>query len=368
MNASTNTFDTRSAHDEDWLFWEGIKWEGKEKLIYWHLYSGFQGRDGGRYYRGCTRCRLSLVAAQLRVDGVNIPHTVPSLRPSFLFRSRNPDGVWWGNHERTKREGVCTLREVSMGRMWHRDAGVHIHEDHETLPHWCIRALFCSHRVLDNIHRSTLFRPFPLQVYLVHRPLRLSSCHVYASCLLGVVRAVRKATIRTDLAKSGGAFGIITAFIAYYVGLSELLASWPKAVTIMCLNSSTIDTHGSGPDRTVPSNGEAALVWGNRRRVGKGAESRARKHFTVEIEGGKFFVYRTKSKLPMLVLLRFGILRRTCSWVHVLPNVLAHCVGDRDGVQPLRRIFREKDLKHGACGSMFLVSEMNKAEVKQEAE
>ncbi len=59
---------------------------------------------------------------------------------------------------------------------------------------------------------------------------------VYASRLLGVVR---KATIHTayifslclhpislrfpSLAKSGGAFRIITAFIAYYVGLSELL-------------------------------------------------------------------------------------------------------------------------------------------------
>ncbi len=64
---------------------------------------------------------------------------------------------------------------------------------------------------------------------------------VYASRLLGVVRAVRKATIHTayvfslrlhpislrlpSLAKSGGAFGIITAFIAYYVGLSELLVT-----------------------------------------------------------------------------------------------------------------------------------------------
>ncbi|KAK0443157.1 hypothetical protein EV421DRAFT_1805119 [Armillaria borealis] len=41
---------------------------------------------------------------------------------------------------------------------------------------------------------------FPLystpQVCHVHHPLRLSSCHVYASRLLGVVRAVRKATIR----------------------------------------------------------------------------------------------------------------------------------------------------------------------------
>ncbi|PBK71074.1 Gpr1 family protein [Armillaria solidipes] len=35
------------------------------------------------------------------------------------------------------------------------------------------------------------------------------------------------------LAKSGGAFGIITAFIAYYVGLSELLASEAKAVTVL---------------------------------------------------------------------------------------------------------------------------------------
>ncbi len=28
---------------------------------------------------------------------------------------------------------------------------------------------------------------------------------------------------------------------------------------------SLVDTHGSGPDRTVPSNGEAAFVWRNRR-------------------------------------------------------------------------------------------------------
>ncbi|KAG7440614.1 Gpr1 family protein [Guyanagaster necrorhizus] len=40
-------------------------------------------------------------------------------------------------------------------------------------------------------------------------------------------------TISTHLAKSGGAFGIITAFIAYYVGLSELLASEAKAVTVL---------------------------------------------------------------------------------------------------------------------------------------
>ncbi len=69
-----------------------------------------------------------------------------------------------------------------------------------------------------------------------------------------------------------------------------------------------------------------------------------------------------------MVLLRFGILGRTCLWVHVLPNVLAHRVGNRDGVQPLRRFFREKDLKHGTCGFIFLVSEMNEAEVKREAE
>ncbi|PBK88547.1 Gpr1 family protein [Armillaria gallica] len=36
-----------------------------------------------------------------------------------------------------------------------------------------------------------------------------------------------------SLAKSGGAFGIVTAFIAYYVGLSELLASEAKAVTVL---------------------------------------------------------------------------------------------------------------------------------------
>ncbi|KAK0200051.1 Gpr1 family protein [Desarmillaria ectypa] len=42
-----------------------------------------------------------------------------------------------------------------------------------------------------------------------------------------------KATISTHLAKSGGAFGIVTAFIAYYVGLSELLASEAKAVAIL---------------------------------------------------------------------------------------------------------------------------------------
>ncbi|KAK0472732.1 FUN34 transmembrane protein [Armillaria novae-zelandiae] len=41
------------------------------------------------------------------------------------------------------------------------------------------------------------------------------------------------AAISTNLAKSGGAFGIITAFIAYYVGLSELLASEAKAVTVL---------------------------------------------------------------------------------------------------------------------------------------
>lgn len=32
------------------------------------------------------------------------------------------------------------------------------------------------------------------------------------------------------VAKAGGAFGIVTAFIAYYIGLSELLASEKKAV------------------------------------------------------------------------------------------------------------------------------------------
>ncbi len=52
--------------------------------------------------------------------------------------------------------------------------------------------------VLDNSHHSTLVRPFPSQVHLFHRTLRLSSCHVYASRLLGAVRAVCKATIRTD--------------------------------------------------------------------------------------------------------------------------------------------------------------------------
>ncbi len=40
------------------------------------------------------------------------------------------------------------------------------------------------------------------QVRLVHRTLRLFSCHVYASRLLGIVPAVRKATIRTEYASS----------------------------------------------------------------------------------------------------------------------------------------------------------------------
>ncbi|PBK79239.1 hypothetical protein ARMGADRAFT_1171327 [Armillaria gallica] len=72
---------------------------------------------------------------------------------------------------------------------------------------------------------------------LVHRLLRLSSCHTYASRLLGIIRAVRKATIRTNLAKSGCAFGIIAAFIAYYVGLFELRASEPKAVTVLLMDA-----------------------------------------------------------------------------------------------------------------------------------
>jgi uncharacterized protein len=42
-----------------------------------------------------------------------------------------------------------------------------------------------------------------------------------------------KVTIGINLAKSGGALGIVTAFIAYYVGLSELLASEAKAVTVL---------------------------------------------------------------------------------------------------------------------------------------
>ncbi|KAK0227454.1 hypothetical protein EDD85DRAFT_853781, partial [Armillaria nabsnona] len=65
-----------------------------------------------------------------------------------------------------------------------------------------------------------------LQVCLVHRPLRLSSCHVYASRLLGVVLCPQG--YHPHLSH---AFGIIAAFIAYYVSLSELLASEPEAVS-----------------------------------------------------------------------------------------------------------------------------------------
>ncbi|SJL12509.1 uncharacterized protein ARMOST_15936 [Armillaria ostoyae] len=57
-----------------------------------------------------------------------------------------------------------------------------------------------------------------LQVCLIHRPLRLSSCHVFASRLLGVVSAVRNATIPAHPHRSRqvrGAFGIIATFIAY---------------------------------------------------------------------------------------------------------------------------------------------------------
>ncbi len=114
-------------------------------------------------------------------------------------------------------------------------------------------------------HRSTPVRPFPSLYRLLANPHVRSItssaspprsshslavfCHLYASRLLGVVRAVRKAIVRTEyvssllllsisshlpsLANSGGAFGIIAAFIAYYVSLSELLASEAKAVTVL---------------------------------------------------------------------------------------------------------------------------------------
>ncbi|PBK88300.1 hypothetical protein ARMGADRAFT_429155 [Armillaria gallica] len=73
----------------------------------------------------------------------------------------------------------------------------------------------------------------PPQVRLFHRTLWLSFCHLYASRLFGVVRAIRKATIRTNLANSGGAFSIIAASIAYYFSLAELLVSEAKAVTVL---------------------------------------------------------------------------------------------------------------------------------------
>ncbi|KAK0443155.1 hypothetical protein EV421DRAFT_2035468 [Armillaria borealis] len=71
---------------------------------------------------------------------------------------------------------------------------------------------------------------FPLSMIV---NLGVRSIASLRTSLRKVVRAARKATIRTNLGKSGCAFGIIAAFIAYYAGLSKLLASETKAVTVL---------------------------------------------------------------------------------------------------------------------------------------
>ncbi len=99
----------------------------------------------------------------------------------------------------------------------------------------------------------------PPQVCLVHRLLRLSSCHIYASRLLGVVRCPQgyhphRVRLLSPLllslsshfpsfAKPVLGFGIIATFIAYYVGISELLAS-----EVLCSQSA----HSSTLILTIP--------------------------------------------------------------------------------------------------------------------
>ncbi|PBK79203.1 hypothetical protein ARMGADRAFT_158595 [Armillaria gallica] len=93
----------------------------------------------------------------------------------------------------------------------------------------------------------------PPQVCLVHRLLRLSSCHIYASRLLGAVRCpqgyhphrvrflspllLSLSSHFPSFAKPVLGFGIIAAFIAYYVGISELLAS-----EVLCSQSAHTST------------------------------------------------------------------------------------------------------------------------------
>jgi uncharacterized protein len=50
---------------------------------------------------------------------------------------------------------------------------------------------------------------------------------------LGAAEFVSSVTTSGHLAKAGGALGIITALIAYYIGLSELLAAEKAAVVAL---------------------------------------------------------------------------------------------------------------------------------------
>lgn len=81
------------------------------------------------------------------------------------------------------------------------------------------------------------------QEYRIHRAIWFPYVDVRTSCGRGVYRQYQVSDLQTVLAisgaltrylcrcqKAGGVLGAITAFIAYYVGLSELLNAEPQPV------------------------------------------------------------------------------------------------------------------------------------------
>ncbi|SJL12513.1 uncharacterized protein ARMOST_15940 [Armillaria ostoyae] len=165
---------------------------------------GFQGRDGGRCSRGSARCMGGgpILIVALRVDSTSTSPTgdgssIRQAATRAVFgtgelgtdkrmngkRRAGETGGWGGNTTQMSQSTATDLGSFAAMDAYCADAS-------EPSPCTCF---------LDDSHRSTLHHHAP-QVRLVHRPLRLSSCHVFASRLLGLVR---KATILTDLAKSG---------------------------------------------------------------------------------------------------------------------------------------------------------------------
>ncbi|KAF7368699.1 hypothetical protein MVEN_00194500 [Mycena venus] len=86
---------------------------------------------------------------------------------------------------------------------------------------------------LDSALGIYLFSWFIVTVLLLIASLRKSIAFVALFGFLSItflLLGAGKLTGKADLTTAGGAFGIITAFIAYYIGLSDLLAAERAAI------------------------------------------------------------------------------------------------------------------------------------------
>ncbi|KAJ7770769.1 Gpr1 family protein [Mycena metata] len=101
------------------------------------------------------------------------------------------------------------------------------------LPNTGIIAAYTSEDELASALGIFLFAWFIVTMLLLIASLRKSIAFIALFGFLAITFALLGAgefTAKANVTKAGGAFGIITAFIAYYIGLSDLLAAERAAV------------------------------------------------------------------------------------------------------------------------------------------